>query len=90
MVQGSRKSRTMRRVHRKVTSGSKVVYELRKPSRPICGNCGAVLNGVPHERPKAMQKLPKTQKRPQRPFGGVLCSRCHRDLVLLEARDNNE
>ena len=34
-----------------------------------------------------MAKLSKTQKRPQRPFGGVLSSRAMRDVLKLEVRE---
>jgi large subunit ribosomal protein L34e len=60
---------------------------LRKPSNAKCGVCGAILSGVPRERPYKMQKLPKTKKRPERPFGGVLCSACSRRKIMVLARE---
>jgi len=83
MPEGKHKSRTMRRVFVK-TPGSKTIlhYKLRKPSKAICGGCGTQLSGVPRERPFKMQNMPKTKKRPQRPYGGVLCSRCMRQVIV--------
>ena len=33
-----------------------------------------------------MAKLPKTKKRPERPFGGNLCSDCMRKIMKEKAR----
>lgn len=86
MPEGKHKSRTMRRVFVKTPGGNNIVhYKTRKPSKAVCGGCGTVLQGVPRERPYKMQNMPKTQKRPSRPFGGVLCSKCMR-RVIVEAK----
>ncbi|MFC1728509.1 50S ribosomal protein L34e [Nanoarchaeota archaeon] len=83
MPRGSLKSRTLRRVFVKTPgSKTKVQYRKRKPSKAKCGKCEAVLSGVPRERPKKMQKMSKTKKRPQRPFGGVLCTKCTRIEII--------
>ena len=60
-------------------------YVKRKPGKAVCGSCGAVLHGVPHESPTKMNNMPKTSKRPERPFGGVLCSKCTRELIRKKA-----
>ena len=85
------KSRTLRRVFVR-TPGSKTVihYRKRKPSKAICGNCKTQLAGVPRERPYKMANLPKTAKRPERPYGGVLCSACTRKLLQQKARQTKE
>lgn len=82
MRPGKQKSRTFRRIFKKIT-GNKVIvrYEKRKPSKAKCGNCGARLKGVPRERPYKMRNMAKTKKRPSRPFGGVLCSKCAREKI---------
>ncbi len=87
MTKPGHRSRTFRRVHVK-TPGAKnrVQYRKRKPAPAKCGACGAVLKGVPRERPYKLAKLPKTKKRPERPFGGVICSRCTREKIVGEAR----
>ena len=83
MPEGNKKSRTMRRVHVKVPGGAtKLHYKLRKPAAAKCSTCGDVLKGVPRERPAKMQNMPKTKKRPQRPYGGVLCSKCMRKKIV--------
>ena len=87
MVEGRFKSRTFRRVKVK-TPGAKVVthYRKRKPKIAHCGGCGAKLQGVPRQRPYKMQNMPKTKKRPERPYGGVLCSKCMRQKIKERAR----
>jgi large subunit ribosomal protein L34e len=81
------KSRTFRRVHVKTPGGdTKLQYKKRKPSKAKCTGCGKLLSGVPRERPYKMQRLSKTQKRPERPYGGVLCSKCSRDKMVEKAR----
>ena len=84
MPRKSRRSRTFRRVFVKTPGGSTVLrYKRRKPSPAQCAGCGKDLAGVPHLIPSKMHNLPKTKKRPERPFGGVYCSRCSR-LKIVE------
>ncbi|MBI4447343.1 50S ribosomal protein L34e [Candidatus Woesearchaeota archaeon] len=76
------KSRTFRRLFKKLPGGTtKLTYKRRKPSKAVCSNCGDVLKGVPNKLPYKMKRLPLTKKRPERPFGGVLCSKCVRDKI---------
>ena len=88
MVSGMFKSRTFRRVKKSTPGGRNVThFERRKPSKAICGGCGATLKGVPREIPTKMMNLSKTQKRPERPFGGVLCSKCTREVIIMKAHE---
>ena len=70
------------------TPGGKVAvhYRERKPSKALCGSCKKQLAGVPRELPSKMMNMPKTAKRPERPYGGVLCSSCMRLLLQRQAR----
>ena len=86
MPSGKHKSRSMRRVFRNVGSRVSLQYKKRKPKIAHCSNCEAALKGVPRERPYKMQNMPKTFKRPERPYGGVLCSRCMRDKIKQSIR----
>ncbi len=77
----------MRRLQVKVPGGRTARhYKKRKPQNAKCGKCRAVLKGTLRERPFRMTKLPKTKKRPERPYGGNLCSRCMRTLIVEKAR----
>lgn len=86
MPRPSKRSRTFRRVFRRITKGVKLVYEKRKPKKAHCGKCGIVLQGVPRERPYKMMNMPKSQKRPERMFGGTLCSKCSKREIIKRVR----
>lgn len=87
MVSGRHKSRSMRKVFRRTPSGKTVTaYKKRQPSKAKCAGCGKVLPGVARARPRKMQNMPKSAKRPERPFGGVLCSSCTRARILAKVR----
>ena len=88
MVKPGYRSRSLRRVFVKTPGGeNKLTHRKRKPSKAICAKCGTVLKGVANERPHKMQNMPKTKKRPERPFGGVLCSKCTRLKIIIESRE---
>ena len=81
------RSRSLRRVFRRVPGGRTTLhYKNRKPKAAKCSNCGAILKGVLRELPYRMRTLAKTKKRPERPYGGVLCSRCMRQIVIDKVR----
>ncbi|MBI4151447.1 50S ribosomal protein L34e [Candidatus Woesearchaeota archaeon] len=87
MPRGMFRSGRFRKVFVK-TPGGKVNVHFRehKPSRAICGECGKQLSGVPRERPAYLAKLPKSARRPERPFGGALCAPCTRLHFKIKAR----
>lgn len=87
MPAGRQKSRTLRRVHRRTPGGRTVLhYKKRKPGKAKCGSCGKVLVGVPREREYKMRNMAKTKKRPERPYGGNLCSACMRAEIIKKVR----
>ena len=87
MVRRALRSRSLRKIKVK-TPGGRVVthYRKKKPQKAHCASCGDVLKGVPKERPYKMQNMPKTKKRPERPYGGILCSKCSRSLFKQKAK----
>lgn len=58
----------------------------KKPSFAKCALCSARLHAVPKRSQGALRKLAKTQKRPQRVFGGVLCANCTRRVLMEKTR----
>lgn len=77
--------RRLKKVKRR-TPGGKVVIHFRKPKtgKHVCAICGRPLHGVPHgKRPSQVRKLSKTEKRPERIFGGVLCADCERKVIEI-------
>jgi len=88
MVEGKRRSRSFRRVKVRIPSGKSVIhYVKRKPSKATCAECGAVLKGVARVRFNRLKKMPLTAKRPSRPFGGKLCSRCMRLEIIKRIKE---
>ncbi len=87
MPSGRHKSRTLGRVFKRTPASRVVVrYKKRKPSVSKCSECGANLQGTLRERPYKMSNLPKTKKRPERPYGGTLCSKCMRRKIISQNR----
>lgn len=87
MVSGKFKSRTFRRIFRKTPGGRNVLhFELRKPAKQRCGSCGKLLSGMLRMRSSELGRMTKTEKRPSRPYGGVLCSSCTREIIKQKAR----
>ncbi len=91
MVDGKLKSRRFRRVSVRTPGGNTVRhYRKRKPSQAICAIYGTPLAGVPKVRDSVMRNLPKTQRRPDRPYGGVLSSKAMRAVIKEHARMESE
>ncbi|OYT39883.1 MAG: 50S ribosomal protein L34e [Desulfurococcales archaeon ex4484_58] len=87
MPRPSQRTRSRRRVYVRTPGGRLVIhYEPRRPNIARCAICGRPLNGVPRLRPVELNKLAKTEKRPERPYGGVICPSCLARLVRESAR----
>jgi len=83
------RSRSLRRVAKKTPGGKTVVhYVRRKPSKAHCGVCGSELQGTARGTTTQISKLSKSQKRPERPFGGQLCTSCSRRVIAIRAKLN--
>ncbi|ABU82373.1 50S ribosomal protein L34e [Ignicoccus hospitalis] len=77
MVRPAYRSRSRRRVYKRTPGGKTVVhFEKRKPKAARCAICGRPLGGVPRGRPVEIRKLSKTERRPERPYGGYICHAC--------------
>lgn len=88
MPRGIHKSGRFRKIFVKAPGGRIAVhYRERKPSKTICGMCKKPLLGVPHQIASKLAKLPKTAKRPERPYGGMFCSACTRMVLQRKARE---
>ncbi|MBT4445719.1 50S ribosomal protein L34e [archaeon] len=87
MVDGRLKSRRLRRVKVRTPGGKTVMhYRQRKPSAAICAIYGTPLAGVPKITDSKRKNIPKSQRRPERPYGGVLSSKAMRDVIKEQAR----
>merc|ERR1712216_395822 len=67
------------------TPGGKLTvhYRTKNASGPKCGDCGTVLPGIPHLRPKEYSRLSKNQKTVSRAYGGSRCGGCVRERFVL-------
>ncbi|MBI3052225.1 50S ribosomal protein L34e [Candidatus Woesearchaeota archaeon] len=87
MRPSKQKSRSLRRVFRKTPGGvTKVAYAHRNPSKAHCAQCHSELVGMKRLRPFRLSNVSKSQRRPNRPFGGVLCSSCVRKVFVGRVR----
>ena len=68
--------------------GGKTVrrFVKRKPGKITCTKCTKALAGTPQKRPAALKKIPKSARRPERPYGGTLCSACARQVHITKTR----
>ncbi|HIE22785.1 MAG TPA: 50S ribosomal protein L34e [Candidatus Korarchaeota archaeon] len=90
-VRGTRRRLKKKRVAVR-TPGGKIVYHY-KPKRhgpARCALCKKPLNATPTSPKSFMKKLPKSKKRPNRPYGGYLCPSCLRKVILRRALEEGE
>ena len=80
------RSRSWRRKYVRTPGGRTVIhFERKKPKIAHCAMCGRPLNGIPRGRPSELRKLPKTKKRPERPYPN-LCPSCMRKVMKAQIR----
>jgi large subunit ribosomal protein L34e len=88
MTKPMHKSRSWRRKNVKTPGSRSVIrYGKKKSGMAMCAVCKKPLHGVPRVREIEMKKLTKTERRPERPFGGNLCSSCMREIMRNRARN---
>ncbi len=79
MVRRSLRSTSLRKMKVKTPGGRTVTHFLeRKNAAGKCAVCKQPLHGVPRVRDSGMAKLSGSERRPERKFGGNLCSSCSR------------
>jgi len=81
------RSRSLKRVQVRTPSGRVVThYKYEAQGKHTCAICGIVLHGKPRGKPFQIAKLSKSERRPERPFGGMLCSRDTRIIIGYRAK----
>ncbi|MFH1623297.1 MAG: 50S ribosomal protein L34e [Candidatus Aenigmatarchaeota archaeon] len=60
-------------------TGGKGKKRKLKRSAAACASCGARLQGVPKAGMIAVRRMPRSNRVPNRPYGGNLCVRCMRE-----------
>jgi len=80
------KDRVKKRIFRRTPSGAvKTATKEAIKHVPKCGMCSVRLKGTSYSR-----GLRKTERRPERPFGGCLCHKCTERVMLYRARVKND
>ncbi|MEM0084441.1 MAG: 50S ribosomal protein L34e [Candidatus Methanomethylicia archaeon] len=81
-------SRSKRIVIRKTPGGRIAVhYENRRPNIAKCAICKSNLRGVPNLPSVKMRNIPKSSKRPNRPYGGYIDHKCLEKLIKKAVRE---
>ena len=87
MVYGANKSRSRKRIHRRIPSGKSVLeFRETRPGKPTCPT-GRPLLGTARGTKNEIRKLTKTERRPSRPYGGVLSSPAMRDVMHARVQE---
>jgi large subunit ribosomal protein L34e len=60
-------------------------YGRKRGAKHTCAVCSAILQATA-VKSKKLARLTKTQRRPERKFGGLLCSNCVESLVKEKTR----
>lgn len=73
------------------TPGGRTVvqYRRRRNAPARCAETGKLLIGVPRGNKTDVRRLPRNQRRPDRPYGGMLSSRAMRRKMIEKARAFN-
>lgn len=75
------------KVKRRTPSGKiKIHNRKERPSSVKCANCKSPLHGLSRLIPSEIRKLSASERRPDRPYGGYLCSNCSREIFRERAR----
>jgi large subunit ribosomal protein L34e len=83
MLPAKLKSRTFRRIFTRTPSGKVVIhYKKKKNGVPKCAMCKKPLFGVVRGNSTVLKNTAKSKKKPERPFGGNLCTSCMRKVYL--------
>ncbi|BBG24377.1 50S ribosomal protein L34e [Sulfuracidifex tepidarius] len=78
------RSRSLSRKRVKLPSGNIAThYEDKRNSSSTCHFCGKPLHGA---KTNKLSKFSKSERRPSRPFAGVLCHSCLERLIKQTSR----
>lgn len=78
----------MPKVKKRTPTGKHFILVKRnKPKFAKCAICKKPLHGMPRLHAVEVSKLTKSNRRPERAYGGYLCSSCSRELFRKKARN---
>ena len=83
MRPGKQKSNTFRPMKKRTPGGKLVIHYVKRKHKPVrCAVTKQILPGVA----RGDQKVAKSQRRPERPFGGILSSKALRRRIIRKVR----
>jgi len=87
MPKPSLRTRSKKRVQKRVPGGRTTIHFKKEKSKPAkCSKCGQMLHGIPRCHPSELRKLTRSQRRIMRMYGGQLCANCLRELLKEAVR----
>jgi large subunit ribosomal protein L34e len=79
------KDRTRKRTFKRTPGGKlKMRTKVARKHVPACSMCGSNLKGTSYSR-----HCRKTERRPERPFGGHMCHKCTERVFVYRTRVKN-
>ncbi len=88
MPRPSLRSKSLRRVNRRLPGGLSVVrYRGKGTGKARCGSCGKVLHGVASGHSSEVRKSSSSSRRVSRAYGGSLCPSCTRERIKSAIRE---
>ncbi len=73
------RTRSLRKIQKRTPGGHRTVhYEKKGTNLYRCAICGRPLFGVPRNP----REVPRSSRRPERPYGGYLCAECLRKELI--------
>jgi large subunit ribosomal protein L34e len=90
MTRKSANTRSRKNVIKRLPGGkSKIFITKKTPKRARCELTGEILHSTPRSKGSKDRTIPKSLRRPQRPYGGNLSSKALRNLLIEKARKND-
>jgi len=87
MPKPSLRTRSKKRVQKRVPGGRTTIHFKKEKSKPAkCSRCGQMLHGISRCHPSELRKLTRSQRRIMRMYGGQLCASCLRELLKEAVR----
>ena len=87
MPKPSLRTRSKKRVQKKVPGGRTTIHYEKEKSKPAkCSRCRQILHGIPRCHPSELRKLTRSQRKVMRMYGGQLCANCLRELLKEAVR----
>jgi len=70
------------------TPPGKIKFHYRRERVQIakCANCKSQMRGIRRLIPSEFKKLAKSDRRPERPYGGYFCSSCSKEIFRERVR----